>query len=198
MNENRRSSKSGGAPKKRGALWPLLALLLVVLVVVFLIRERGSEPGGIGGEAVREEEATYSRSALLYYAAGDGESLAPERRELLLRGHGREEFAIRLVSELARDPLTEGSYATLPPGTLIRGVFFDDMGELYVDFDGESLRDWSWGTSSEILAIRSIVRTLSDSFPEVARVGFLVDGNGVETLGGHVDATHPFEAADWR
>jgi hypothetical protein len=191
-------SRERGGKRKRRALLPFLLVLLVALVVIFWARGRKDGRRVAGESRAPEESASVSRSAVLYYAGADGETLVPERRAILLHGHGREEFAVRLVLELARAPEAEGSFATLPAGIRVRGVFFDDLGDLYVDFDRASLAEGSWGTSSEILAIRSIVRTLSDSFPEVVRIGFLVDGGGVETLGGHVDAAHPFAASDWR
>ncbi|MBM3319397.1 MAG: GerMN domain-containing protein [Candidatus Eisenbacteria bacterium] len=187
-----------GGKGRRNALLLFLSILLVALVVVFWAKGRGDGRRETGESRAPDEPASVSRSAVLYYAGADGETLVPVRRAIFLQGHGREEFAVRLVLELARSPETEGTFATLPAGTRVRGVFFDDLGDLYVDFDGASLAEGSWGTSSEILAIRSIVRTLTDSFPEVVRVGFLVDGGGVETLAGHVDASHPFAASDWR
>jgi hypothetical protein len=188
---------SGGG-RRRGALWPLFALLLLVLVAAFLLGQKARRPSGEGAAVPEAEEASFTRSAVLYYGAPDGEGLVSERRELILGGPGREEFAVRLLQELARPPEEGGAFAALPEGLVVRGVFFDDLGELYMDLDAASLRDRSWGTSSEILAIRCMVRTLCGAFPEVLRVGVLLDGKSVETLGGHVDATHPFEAADWR
>lgn len=193
-----RSANEGRTGARKRPLWPLAALLLVMLVAVFLLRGRGAAPDRPAGEEGTGEETAFTRSAVLYYAAADGEELVAERRELAFVGSGREGFAVRLVTELAREPAAPGAWPSLPEGIVVRGVFFDDLGDLYVDFDGASLADRAWGTSSEILAIRSIVRTLAGSFPEVQRVGLLVDGKEAETLGGHVDASHPFEASEWK
>ncbi|MFH1277642.1 MAG: GerMN domain-containing protein [Candidatus Eisenbacteria bacterium] len=184
--------------ERGGALWPWVALVLAILAGFLFLCNRSEITPVAEEEAVPAIEGTHIRSAVLYFADVDGERLVPERRELTLVDGGREDFVRRLVAELARGPLAGEGWPTVPGRFRVKGVFFDDLGELYVDVVEEGLREWTWGTSSEILAIRSLVRTLAASFPEVVRVGILVNGSAVESLGGHVDARHPFEVAEWR
>lgn len=184
--------------ERGGALWPWVVGVLAVMAGIFFLCSRNETTEVVREEPPAVSEGSHTRSAVLFFAADDGERLVPERRELALKGAKREDFVRRLAAELARGPLSGEGSPTVPDGFAVRGVFFDDLGELYVDIDGAGLRGWAWGTSSEILAIRSLVRTLSVSFPEVVRVGLLVDGEVVESIGGHVDAMHPFEVAEWR
>lgn len=182
-----------------GALWPWVVLVLAIVAGIFFLCNRSDMTPVVEEiESGTPSEGSHTRSVLLFFADADGEGLVPERRELAMANGGREEFVRLLVDELARGPLAGEGWPTWPGRFRVKGVFFDDLGELYVDLLGEALGDWTWGTSSEILAIRSLVRTLAASFPEVVRVGILVDGNAVESLGGHVDARHPFEVAEWR
>jgi len=63
-------------------------------------------------------------------------------------------------------------------------------GTAYVDMAGEDL----FGSSlEESLLISQIVSSLVVSFEEIERVRFLIDGDAVDTLMGHIDTSEPFE-----
>ncbi|MHC1724221.1 MAG: GerMN domain-containing protein [Aminipila sp.] len=64
-------------------------------------------------------------------------------------------------------------------------------GTAYVDLIGEDLKG-SGGSFEETVFISQIVETLINSFDEVKRVQFLIDGKEAETLMGHCDTTEPF------
>lgn len=64
-------------------------------------------------------------------------------------------------------------------------------GTAYVDLIGEDIKG-SGGSFEETLFISQIVETLINSFDEIERVQFLVDGEEVESLLGHCDTTEPF------
>jgi hypothetical protein len=42
------------------------------------------------------------------------------------------------------------------------------------------------------------VKSAVENIPEVQRVTLLVEGNPIETIGGHFDTLQPLEAEDWR
>ena len=191
------NERGAGTGDRGGALWPWVALVLLLFAALFYICNRGERPTPVEEETALVRDGSHSRAAVLYFAGPDGEDLVPERREIFIDGPDREDFAVRILQELAAGPLTAGAWRTVPPEMAVRSVFFDHLGDLYIDLNGESLSGWSWGTSSEILAIRSMVRTLAGVFPGVVRVGLLVDGGRVESLGGHVDALYPFEVSEW-
>ena len=195
----KRVDENGESRPRSAPLWPWIVLVLVIFFLAWLMvcRNAGT-PVDIPDTEVLSDEGTLTQSVMLYYADRSGNGLTGERRELVLADSNREEIVRRLLLELARGPVSEGTLATLPPSTLAQGVFFDDLGGLYIDFHGVSLASWTWGSRSEILAIRSIIRTVSESFPELLHVGFLVDGERVETLGGHVELLHTYEVAEWR
>ena len=52
------------------------------------------------------------------------------------------------------------------------------------------------GAEAEALAIAQIVRTVASADPTIESVALRVDGERVETLAGHVDASQPFPVAD--
>ncbi len=90
--------------------------------------------------------------------------------------------ALKIVSSKA-------DYGTMISDTLkINSVYTLD-GTAFVDLNRENL---SGSSTQETLLISQIVRTLRESFPEVLRVQFLVDGQVVESLMGHMAADKPF------
>lgn len=64
-------------------------------------------------------------------------------------------------------------------------------GTAFVDFQSKGL---SGGSLEERLLVDQIVETLVASFKEVEQVQFLVDGEVVESLMGHMDMTQPFKS----
>jgi spore germination protein GerM len=102
------------------------------------------------------------------------------------------ECAEEVVTELINGPLGDFS-PTLPETATFRGITLDgDM--LTVDF-GRELRDGlTGGSTAEALAVYSVVNSLVANFPTVKRVRFLVEGQGVTTLAGHLDLRDPLEA----
>ncbi|WP_027399200.1 GerMN domain-containing protein [Anaerovorax odorimutans] len=74
-------------------------------------------------------------------------------------------------------------------------IQFNDIkvkeGTAYVDLKNEGLNG---GSLEEMLLINQIVETLTNSFDEIDQVQFLVDGEVVESLMGHMDTTKPFKS----
>lgn len=133
----------------------------------------------------KEEKITVS----LYFSSIDGNYLIAEEREI-----DKKENIISLarlvVQELIKGPKTD-LYRTIPEGTKLRALYFD-AGIAYLDFSSE-LQENHWGGSSgELHTIFSIVNTLTLNFPEIKKIRFMVNGQEVETLCGHIDLTQPF------
>ena len=86
----------------------------------------------------------------------------------------------------------------VPPESRVREIWVAQSGVAYIDFY-QSFFDFSGGGSlSELHTVYSIVATLTESFPEIFAVQFLVEGEQIETLAGHVDLSHPLQpSADW-
>jgi hypothetical protein len=55
----------------------------------------------------------------------------------------------------------------------------------------EPPKRWETGSSEEWGAVQALVLTVTKNLPAISRVILLVGGEPVETLGGHVDLTHP-------
>jgi len=103
----------------------------------------------------------------------------------------------RAVEELINWTGTQ-TVSPVAPESRVREVWVSRGGIAYIDF-GRSFADFSGGGSlGELHTVYSIVATLTESFPEIVAVQFLVEGEQVETLAGHVDLSRPLlPSADW-
>ncbi len=123
---------------------------------------------------------------VLYFAGGDG-NLVPEQREVpKVTGIAR-----KTMEELCKGPQTDGLQSTLPAGTELLDINIRD-GLCTVDFSQELVDNHPGGSSGELLTIYSIVNTLTQ-FSSIHQVAFLIEGQQVETLAGHMDLTIPIQ-----
>lgn len=105
-------------------------------------------------------------------------------------------------AQLALDLLVRvregGLLAPLPRDTVIRELWVSPAGIAYVDFSAAFPALLDGGSLSELHAVYGVVATLTSSFPNIRAVQFLVDGEPVDTLNGHVDLSRPVEPLrDW-
>ena len=173
----------------------VLAIVIIALLVTLCDRE---PPAEIERDGVVEEEIGPGvQSVVLSFADHGASGMIDERREIVVR-EDRPSKARQILEELARGPRTSGAVRTLPAGTRVRSVYFDDAGGAYVDFSSELVTNHPGGSTGELFTIRSVVRTLSLNFPDVEAVQFLVDGDEIETIAGHIDASVPFDVGQYR
>jgi spore germination protein GerM len=171
-----------------------LGLVLLVLVVIFFT-------GGGGEKVKRFVEAnvpkttepaagqTATKTVTLFFISDD-DLLHKETREITA-GPTESDEAERALAELIRGS-QQGLVSPLPPGTRVRQVFIAKDGLATVDFSRDIAEGFSYGSTSELAAVYSIVNTLVYNFKPVKKVVLLVEGAERETLGGHVDLSRAF------
>lgn len=133
----------------------------------------------------------------LYFATRDGLYLVPETRPLPVAAGSTtaEERAFFIVRELLAGPAQERLVPTLPPGTELLGVRIEgDV--LTLDFNRALQENHGGGSTGELATVYSLVNSLVEGVPGVARVRFLIEGEPIETLVGHLDLSHPL-GPDW-
>lgn len=81
------------------------------------------------------------------------------------------------------------SHYLIPAGTRLLGLNIKDR-IAYADFSKEIKDNFSGGSMNEGLLVNSIVLTLTQ-FGDVDKVQILVEGNIIESLGGHVEISEP-------
>jgi spore germination protein GerM len=79
--------------------------------------------------------------------------------------------------------------APLPEKIQLRNAFLLPRGVAVLDLAVDS--GLSFGSSEEISIVASLVDTTLQNVADTNRVRILVNGEPAETLGGHVDLTHP-------
>jgi germination protein M len=141
-------------------------------------------------EAALQPAAGQTQVITLYFPSYAGGDLTGETRSLKLSSDNIK--AIRQVLLALIEGSHQGHGNALSPSTTIRAVFLAADGTAIVDFSQEALADFQPGIESESLAIYSIVDSLCANIPQVKEVKFLVQGQEVQTLDGHIDLTGSF------
>ncbi len=136
------------------------------------------------------------RGVYLYFGVAGADSLAAEYRDVVVKERPADQ--VRAVyRELLAGP-AEGHVALFPEGTELLEAYWTDRGTLYLDWNKTLTQGFRAGTARERALIASIVRTAGDNLPDVNRVMLLVEGEPVETIGGHFDVLSPLLVRDWR
>ena len=92
-----------------------------------------------------------------------------------------------VVRELFKGATNPAFGRSFPADTVVRGAFLLPDGTAFVDLGGVTLsQGWSAGSHEELMAVYSLVQTITANFPEAKRVRILVNGSPAETLAGHV------------
>ena len=140
-------------------------------------------------QPAKNEKTEQSMSVKVYYPDDSGMKLVEVEREIIV-DESIDKYTAA-VEAMMEEPDEENLTRIFPKNAAIRSVTVRD-GLATVDFDGGILKGFVGGSTGEEFLIGSIVDTLTN-FPEVKRVKFLVDGNAIETLSGHMDLSAPLE-----
>lgn len=127
----------------------------------------------------------------LWFGDSQGQKLIVEERQISkVEGIGR-----ATINELIKGPSVDSDLLpVIPVGTVLKDINVKSDGLIIVDFSKELIDNHIGGTTSEALTVYSIVNTLTQ-FPTVDRVQFLVEGQYVETLTGHMDLSQAISSS---
>ncbi|PYV33726.1 MAG: hypothetical protein DMG22_08900 [Acidobacteria bacterium] len=126
----------------------------------------------------------------LYFPSEEDGNLIEEAR--LIAWSDSDADRIRYVLLALIEGSRAGRTRPLPASTDVRAVFLAPDGTAYLDFSNSALGLFAPGIGSEKLAVYSVVDSLAANIPAVKHVRFLIQGQEVETLNGHVDMTAAF------
>jgi len=141
-------------------------------------------------EAALQQAGGQNQTLILYFPSYADGKLIAESRSLKLASEDVKRIKQVLLALI--EGSHEGHGSTLPPSTTLRAVFLSPDGTAVIDLSQEALSDFTPGIESEDLAVYSIVDSLAANIPAVKRVKFLVQGQEVQTLDGHIDLTGYF------
>ena len=152
--------------------------------VVFVDQDKENEI--IASTSIGQIPRLEKSVAVLYFGNTDG-LLVGEQSEF--PGVISAERGGELIQKLIQGPQNSELLKVLPEGTRVVNYSFDEAAGLaVVDFSTEILS--VSGTMGEGLAVYSVVNTLT-SLPGISRVQFLVEGEAVESIGGHLYLREP-------
>ena len=117
-----------------------------------------------------------------------------ERREILMQDNIISQVEA-VLKEMIVGPQSSFLCPIIPKGTKVEQIFLDtNNGIVYLDFN-QALKDLRYsGIYGEQLAIYALVNTLCRNFNQIKKVKFLIKGQEITTLGGHLylgDAIEP-------
>ncbi len=121
----------------------------------------------------------------LYFADTGGDHLKamPKRFPSNRNSH---ELGRDILEALMAGPSNSALLPTFPSDTRVTALFISEDGRAWVDLGIRDGRLKNMDTVSELLAIYSLVNSLTLNIPGVKQVKLLVNGSDVATLGGHV------------
>jgi spore germination protein GerM len=128
----------------------------------------------------------------LFFSAADGSGLVREAREIDGSCNADISPCIRaILEELANGPL--GDLApTLPQNSSFLSIQMQGDTAV-IDLGAALVEGLPKGSSAEITAVYSMINTISFNFPAIKKVQFLVEGQNVSTLEGHLSLDKPLE-----
>jgi spore germination protein GerM len=129
----------------------------------------------------------------LYFPSATDDRLVAETREIVDTARPTDRGTQVLV-ELLAGPKSKDALPAVPEGTTLRQLWIAKSGIAWADFSDDLETGLEGGSSDELLAVYSIVDSLTANVPQIKRVGVLVGGKERETLAGHVDIRRPLPA----
>lgn len=124
----------------------------------------------------------------LFFADARLGKLHPEERDVP-KPSGPGAYLRTLFDELARGPSRPGFVRVIPPRLQLRNGFLLANGEVVLDLAVDA--SLSFGSAEELSIVATLVDTVLQNVANTRRVRILVNGEPVESLGGHVDLTRP-------
>ena len=128
---------------------------------------------------LEKENKVAVRPVTLFFERGDM-LLGREQRNLALPENPAGALSVVVKTLVKSSPV-------FPRDSAVRAAFLLPDGTAFVDLGGPTLTNgWGTGSHEELMAVYSIVATVTTNFPEARRVRILVNGEPAETLAGHV------------
>jgi len=129
----------------------------------------------------------------LYFIDKDGRHLKAVEQKFAA-GLNPHDLGLAIIQALAKGPSLKELDRTLPIGTKVNSFFILDDGRAFIDFDQSIRTSKDYSAQSEMLTIYSIVNSLILNIEKINRVKILIQGETAQTLSGHIDLDHFYEA----
>ena len=176
---------------KKGSLVMLVMGILIVALLAAgcanLKGQNNNENGDMQEQpGVSADPQKTPVNVTLYFSDDQAMYLVTEEREVMKQGETMEEVVIR---ELIKGPQEPGNMRTIPEEARLISVEVVD-GVAYVNFSKEfKTKHWG-GTAGESHTLYSVVNSVTE-LEGIEKVQFLLEGDTMDSLGGHMDTSQP-------
>lgn len=178
-------------------IYSLVGLALIFFIgalIIFLNSKSGApqnNPAVITGDNTREElKAPELLKVKIFFLTEDPSYMKPVEYEIE-RPTTYQEIYRSFIELLLKG--AENAITPVPEGTTVRSVYYLEKKQLLIiDFSEELTNRFPAGSTSELEFIYFIVNNICYNFKEIKAVKFLVSGNGIGELSGHIDMQNPF------
>ena len=178
---------------KTAALAFVAALAVFVAALGIYIMVTGTDKGVNGIVSVAEQNLSSDdilELNMFYPVPG---KVAFERRAVP-RPEGQLAIASAVMHEFFRGPtVSEVSY--VPDAVEVLNIYFGPRGTIYIDMPSAISLNFKGDAMAEFLLLRAMYKTLRANVPDVRRYRLLVDGQQVDTIGGHIYIANGLERA---
>ena len=196
--------------RRRRALAALVMLVVGLLFVshrvgrfVMLHGLRKASPGAVEVDLPGEVEISSpvmvspaKRTVRLFFEDAQSGAWAAEERTIVQTASEASQ-AKQALAELFLGPRQEDHAPSCPPGARLEELILAPDGTAYVDLSSDFVpRGKLGGSEIEHHAVFAVVHTLTANFPEIRRVRFLIQGQPVERLSGHLYMGSAFRGAE--
>ena len=172
-------------PKKKISISLLIPFLVfVVFFSVMILQKYRSSQEVVIAPASHNKEGR--RTIILYFAAEDGH-LARESREIETCDNA-DACLESIVEELLNGPV--GEYEEVVPEGTVVNYSKIDVNQAIIDFNLVFSDAMLSGSSAEMLAVYSVINTVTVNFPQIQKVKLNIDGNSAAILR-HLDLSDP-------
>lgn len=158
----------------------IAVVALAMLLAASACRKKNETPANLNAAnkvAVRRVVLFYESPQML---------LAGEPRNVALPESAPAAIPV-VIRELLKGPAVPATPRLFPADTVVRGAYLLPEGTVVVDLGGKTLTEgWGTGSHQELMAIYSLVQSVTTNFADAKRVRIVVNGTPAETLAGHV------------
>jgi germination protein M len=170
-------------------------VVVIIIACVIAAWQIWRRLGGEADVAPALDSSQTTRTVTLYFGSRDARGLVPESREIRAREDAVGDLR-GLIEALTSGPREDG-VPTLPSAARLLGAYISD-GTAYLDFSREIVDTATGSTAGEYIMIASVVNTVCSNFTGLDAVRILIEGEEVDTLGGHILISRPLRPSDWR
>ena len=135
------------------------------------------------------EKKVQSAEVKIYYPDESGTKLVAVEKKIKFVDESEKYSAT--LSELMQKPKEKNLTTVFPSHAKVKSVTRDGDTAI-VDFDSSVVKGFVGGSTGEEFLVNSVVDTLTE-FSEIKQVKFLIDGQEIETLSGHMDLSEPIK-----